>query len=130
MVFGTFDIFHKGHENLFKQAKNYGDQLIVLVARDETVKKIKGKPPVNDEITRYGILKQFASGDRIILGSRTDMYKRIKDIRPDVIALGYDQTAFTDELEEKIQLFGLKAKIVRLKPFKPELYKSSKLNKK
>ncbi len=129
MVFGTFDVFHKGHENFFKQACNYGDQLIVVVARDEIVKKVKGKLPDNDEISRLGVIKSFAQADKVILGNRVDMYKRIAQIKPDIIALGYDQTAFTENLQKKLVELGLgTTKIIRLKPYKPEKYKTSILN--
>ena len=45
MIFGTFDKFHPGHINFLKQSEQYGDYLIVVVARDITVKKLKGKMP-------------------------------------------------------------------------------------
>ncbi len=129
MVFGTFDVFHKGHENFFQQACNYGDQLIVVVARDKIVKKVKGKLPDNDEISRLGVIKSFAQADKVILGNRVDMYKRIAQIKPDIIALGYDQTAFTENLQKKLVELGLgTTKIIRLKPYKPEKYKTSILN--
>ena len=56
-----------------------------------------------------------------------DPYKIIKQEKPDIIALGYDQNSYTNDLEKKIEEFGLKIKIARLKPYKPEKYKSSKL---
>jgi len=52
LVFGTFDILHKGHLNFFKQAREHGDYLIAVVARDRTVKEIKGKPPIESEKER------------------------------------------------------------------------------
>ena len=52
MVFGTFDIFHDGHRDYFKQAREFGDYLIVVVARDENVLKIKGNIPRNNEKAR------------------------------------------------------------------------------
>ena len=52
MVFGTFDIFHPGHEHMLKEAKEYGDELIVVVARDANVKKVKGRLPMHDENQR------------------------------------------------------------------------------
>lgn len=128
MVFGTFDSFHKGHENFLKQARDYGDYLIVVIARDETVVKIKGREPQNNEITRLGMIKQLGLVDRVILGSRSNKYKRIKEIKPAIICLGYDQRAFTENLDEKLKELNLQnTKIVRLKPHKPDVYKSSKL---
>ena len=58
MVFGTFDIFHEGHKNFLKQAREYGDYLIVVVARDETVEKVKKRLPQNDENSRLEIIEK------------------------------------------------------------------------
>jgi len=52
MLFGTFDIFHEGHRDFLRQAREYGDYLIVVIARDETVKNVKGKLPRNNESVR------------------------------------------------------------------------------
>lgn len=126
MVFGTFDVFHKGHENFFEQAREYGEYLIVVVARDKTVARVKGKLPKNNEISRLDVIKQSAQADKVILGNRADTYRRIKEIKPQVIALGYDQTVFTDDLRKKLDEFNLSStKIIRLKPYKPEKYKTS-----
>ena len=127
MVFGTFDIFHGGHKNMFEQARAHGDNLIVVIARDETVIKVKGKSPQNDEISRLAMIKQVSGADRVILGSLVDKFKRIKQIKPDVICLGYDQQEFTENLKKKLLSDNLKTKIIRLKAYKPEIYKTSKL---
>lgn len=127
MVFGTFDILHKGHENFFKQAREYGDYLIVVIARDKTVLQVKGKLPSNDERIRLKILEESELADKVILGSLTDKYSAIKKYRPGIICLGYDQSAFTDKLNKKITEFKLSTKIVRLQPYYPNKFKSSLL---
>lgn len=119
MVFGTYDFFHLGHFNFFQQARIYGDYLVVVVARDKTVKKIKGNLPRNNERKRLREVKKYA--DKAILGSLTNRYKVIKKLKPDMICLGYDQEADLKKLKE----FNIPIK--RLKPFKPEKYKSSKI---
>ncbi|OGY44245.1 MAG: hypothetical protein A2731_03440 [Candidatus Buchananbacteria bacterium RIFCSPHIGHO2_01_FULL_39_8] len=121
MIFGTFDILHPGHLSFFKQAKKYGDYLIVSVARDINVKKIKGKLPRNNEGKRLNQVKAAGIANKVILGHLKDPYDMIIRINPDVICLGYDQQRFTEKLAE----FFPKIKIVRLKPYKPEIYKSS-----
>ena len=127
MAFGTFDILHKGHENFLKQAKFYGNYLIIVIARDKTVLKIKGKLPRNNEKERLKKVGDSKLADKIILGSLTDKYKAIKKYKPDIICLGYDQQAFTEKLEEKLKEYNLlNTKIVRLKAYCPEKYKSSK----
>jgi FAD synthetase len=126
MVFGTFDIFHPGHKNFLKQARRQGDFLIVLVARDKTVRIFKKQETRNKEQERLKKLKSSRMADEVILGNFNDKYAVIKIYAPEVICLGYDQKFFTRGLRKKLDAFGLKnTKIIRLKPFKPEIYKSS-----
>lgn len=129
MVFGTFDVLHKGHLNFFKQAKKYGDYLIVAVARDDIVKKVKGKKPKHNEKQRLNKIQKLDIVDKAVLGMKKDKYKNIEKYKPDIICLGYDQTAFTDKLKQELKKRKLKTKIIRLKPYKPHKYKSSKLKK-
>ncbi len=130
MVFGTFDIFHEGHKNFLRQAGKRGDYLIVVVARDETVKKTKNQQPRNKETKRIKILRNSKIADKVILGGFGDKYAVIKKYKPDVICLGYDQKYFVEKLKNKLKEFGLRyTKIKKLKPYKPNVYKSSKLRK-
>jgi FAD synthetase len=129
ITFGTFDIFHKGHQSYLKQAKRLGDYLIVVVARDKNVKDFKRKETKNKEKERVKIIKKNKLAGKVILGSIKDKYLVIKKYKPDIIALGYDQKVNLKELKNKLKEFRLKTKIVRLKAYKPEIYKSSKLNK-
>ncbi len=128
MVFGTFDIFHKGHIDFLIQAKKLGKYLIVVVARDKNVQKIKGKRPQNGERKRLKEIKKSGLADKVIPGNLKNRYSVIKEYKPDMIALGYDQRADLKELKEKLKKFKLlKTGIKRLKAFKPAMYKSSKL---
>ncbi|MEA3463748.1 MAG: adenylyltransferase/cytidyltransferase family protein [Patescibacteria group bacterium] len=127
MAFGTFDIFHKGHENFLEQARQCGDCLIVVVARDKTVAEVKSKLPRNNEQARLRAVVKSGLADRAVLGNLKDKYKAIKKYQPNIICLGYDQQAFTERLEEKLKEYNLpNTKIVRLKAYCPEKYKSSK----
>jgi FAD synthetase len=125
LIFGTFDILHAGHEHMIRQARSLGDYIIAVIARDETVKKIKGQYPYHDEDKRLKNLKNSKLVDRVVLGSMNDKYEIIRKTRPDVIALGYDQFAFTFGLEKLLIDEGIDAQIHRLKPYKPQVYKSS-----
>lgn len=128
LVFGTFDRFHKGHEFYLKQAKKYGI-LQVIVARDSTVKKVKGKLPINNELERLNILNNLDYVDNACLGMKKDKYAIIEKLKPDIICLGYDQDSFTANLKEELNKRGLNIEVIRIKEsFKPEIYKSSKLN--
>ena len=113
MVFGTFDILHKGHLSLFSQARKYGDYLIAVVARDKTVVKVKGRLPRNNEKKRLKEVSKHV--DKAVLGYIYDKHKVISKYKPNVICLGYDQDSI-----------GLK-KFKRLKAYKAHKYKSSKI---
>ncbi len=124
MVFGTFDILHPGHNHMLKEAKQYGEELIVVIARDDNVKKAKGRLPKNNEKQRLTNLKKLKLTDKICLGNLHNKYKIIDEEKPDIIALGYDQKTYVDDLTDHIDN---NVQIVRLAPYKPEIYKSSKL---
>lgn len=135
MVFGTFDHLHAGHENMLIQAKTIAKKLInplviAIVARDKTVKQIKGRAPENDEKSRVQTLHETGWADMVLIGGKKDRYLHIKKFRPAIIALGYDQFAFTLQLEKLIIDLNLDGKIVRLKPYRPDIYKSSLIKEK
>lgn len=131
MTFGTFDMIHKGHENLFEQARKLTKNpfLIVSVARDVNVVRIKKKKPAHTESQRRRKLAAHPLVDKVILGSKDNYLIPIVKIHPDIIALGYDQKAYVGGLKAKLKELGLKTKIVRLKSFKPKTYKTSLLLK-
>lgn len=132
MLFGTFDVLHKGHLHLFKQARKLAKHpfLIVSLARDINVKKIKGRKPLNNERQRLFALKKISLVDKVILGGLKNYLPHIIEQHPQIIALGYDQTAYVKNLRRDLQKKGLKVKIFRLLPHKPHLYKSSLVKKK
>ncbi|MBN1494532.1 adenylyltransferase/cytidyltransferase family protein [Candidatus Peregrinibacteria bacterium] len=125
MVFGTFDVFHLGHEYFLKQAKKLGDELIVVIARDKTVKKVKGEYPKKTEKNRMEDVKNSRIPDKVILGNLDDKYKIIKKFKPNIIALGYDQFVFTYKLNKMIIDEKMDTEIIRLEAFEPNMYKSS-----
>ncbi len=126
MVFGTFDILHPGHLFVFNEAKKLGDILVVVVARDSTVTTVKNITTQNDEQTRVNNIIDLQIADKVILGNPGDKYQVVREENPDMIALGYDQIAFTEDL---IKSFP-NIKIVRLPPYKEDIYKSSKFRDK
>ncbi len=126
LAFGTFDIFHKGHEFYLKEARKHSNVLNVVVARDSTVKQIKGKYPLNNELKRLAVIKNLNYVDNAFLGYEEDKYKIIEELKPDVICIGYDQNSFTDNLKAILRNRGLNIKIIKFeKGFKPKLCKTS-----
>ncbi len=126
MVFGTFDGVHKGHLNFFKQARNLASKpyLVVSVARDKNVKKIKGQHPWLREGERAKIIKKSKLVDKVVLGGVTNHVPHIVKEHPDIIALGYDQVEYVKNLKKDLKNKGLSVKIVRLKPHKENIYKN------
>lgn len=119
---GTFDHFHPGHIDFLKQAKVLGDELVVIVARDENVKRIKGMMPKHNESQRRENVEKTGIPDRVILGyTDKDIFLILEDLKPDIIALGYDQRVSEESVAKRLP----HCKVVRLKPFHPEKYKSS-----
>jgi FAD synthetase len=125
MAFGTFDVFHAGHEHFLREAKTLGDELIVVLAKDNTVKNVKGEYPENNEKKRLEKLKNTGIAHKVVLGSEDDKYKAIKKYKPHIIVLGYDQFVFTYTLNKLIIDEEMNTKIVRLDPYEPDIYKSS-----
>ena len=130
MVFGTFDGLHKGHIDFFKQAKKLvkNSFLIVSIARDKNVIKIKRKRPRFSENERLILVKKNKLVDKVVLAGRVKYLPHILKEKPDIIALGYDQKAYVKDLKKDLKNKNILIKIVRLKPYKEKIYKSHLLN--
>jgi len=129
LVFGSFDLIHKGHRYFFREAKKLGDKLIVVVARDSTIREFKKHEPKFSESERFDHVKGTGIPDEVILGYKENKWRIIEEINPDVIALGYDQNSYTKGLKKRMKEKGMNVKIVRLKSYKPKKYKSSLMKK-
>src|SRR3989344_2133279 len=94
MVFGTFDMLHEGHLDLFRQARSLvsDPQLIVSIARDASTERIKGVRPKKNEIERMKQVESCDLVDEVLLGDANGYIEHIALARPDIIALGYDQS--------------------------------------
>lgn len=127
MVFGTFDVLHPGHLHFFTQARKLARKpyLIVSVARDINVTRIKGAEPLHNEKQRAALVKHSGFADKVVLGGRTNYIPHIRKQAPHIIALGYDQSAYTADLAQQLP----RVRVVRLRPHKPGQYKSSILKK-
>ncbi|MCC7554159.1 MAG: FAD synthase [Methanobacteriaceae archaeon] len=117
MASGTFDILHPGHGVYLKEAKKLGGnnpKLYVVVARDSTVKKRKRIPIINEK-QRLEMIKLLKPVDEAYLGNdKGDILKIVKEIDPDIIAIGQDQTHNIDKLQKAVNDKGLKAEVKRV----------------
>jgi FAD synthetase len=132
---GTFDLLHFGHVKYLEEAKKAGGknaELIVIVARDSTVKKRKGKKPVMPEDQRRSLVESLKVVDEAILGFEDfSIDKVIEKIRPDVIAVGHDQDGIEREVRKAIAEKRLNIQIAKIGRFgKKELNSSSKIMRK
>jgi FAD synthetase len=129
LAFGTFDLLHPGHRNFLRNASKLGKKLVVVVARDRNVWKLKNKRPTQGERARLRAVRKLSFVSRATLGQRefNHRYNLVQKLKPDIIALGYDQLTRTSSLAKDLRKLGQAVKIVRLKPFHPERYKSSLL---
>ena len=124
---GTFSVLHPGHITYLEEAGKLGDRLIVIVARDEFVRKRKNSCPIPEQ-QRLGVVKALKPVDEAILGDTEDIFKPIEELKPDIIALGRDQDFREGELEAELRKRGLKAKVVRVQGYwESELDGSNKI---
>ncbi len=129
MASGVFDILHTGHVHYLAEAKRLGDELVVVVATDKTVRKNKHEP-VTPEKMRLELVQALKPVDRAVLGHEGDMFKIVEEIRPDVIAIGYDQPYDEELLEKNLAERGLKVKVVRLSKYSDDLNGTRKIIRK
>jgi len=132
---GTFDLLHLGHVKYLEEAKGAGGEdaeLIVIVARDKTVERRKGRKPVMPEDQRRALVESLKVVDEAILGYEDfDMGKVIEKIRPDVIVVGHDQTDMERRVKKAVSERGLGIKVVKAGKFGKEEFNSSlKIKKK
>jgi FAD synthetase len=139
MAFGSFDILHRGHLLYLNEAKKLGDKLYVVVARDDSIRMMKGRNPIFGEKDRIAVIGALKAVDNTILGNRisseADRLRIIKRYKPDIIAFGYDQKINTKKTRDWLLKNGITAEVVRItKRADPGKYKSSiarrKLNSK
>ena len=129
MIFGTFDRIHPGHLDFFRQARKHGDYMIAVIARDENVELLKGQKPRNNEQQRLENISKIPLIDHARLGHIDHPpHHVILEERPSVLCLGYDQVSFIKWVEEELKKNQYPVKIIRLKPYNEEEFKSSKMS--
>ncbi len=127
LVFGVFDLLHRGHRYFLHQASKHGQKLVVVVARDKVASTIKKLKPQQNQVIRLRQVKKLPFvhsarwGDRV----KRHQYHMIKLIKPDIVCLGHDQKPNLKQVKQELQKAGLNPKFVRLKPYQPHKFKSS-----
>ena len=132
---GTFDLLHLGHVRFLEEAKKTGGknaELVVIVARDSTVKARKGKNPVMPEDQRRALVESLKVVNEAILGWEDfNIDKVIEKIKPDIIAVGHDQDGIENEVLKAVKENRVTIEVVKIGRFgKRELDSSSKIVRK
>lgn len=123
---GVFDLIHLGHVRMLEAARKLGDELVVVVARDETVRRQK-HDPINPEQVRRDIVAALRPVDRALLGRHGDIYQIVKEIRPHIIALGHDQPFEAAEVQRRCAELGVEVRVERLPQFEEDLDATRKI---
>jgi FAD synthetase len=132
---GVFDLVHYGHIRFIEEAKKLGGEnsrLAVIVARDKTVKRLKGRLPIIPEDQRRAVVESLKPVDEAILGYEDLSFEEtIAKIKPDIIAVGYDQRSIENDVRAFIKARGLTIEVVRVGKFgRADLDSSSKIKRK
>ena len=127
LVGGVFSILHPGHMLFLESARKLGSSLVVVIAHDRTVQRRKGKPPFTAK-DRARMVASLKLVDRVRIGDPYDMMKAVREEKPGIIALGYDQGIDERKLRQELESMGLKTKVVRIRKRLPG-YSTSKIIK-
>jgi cytidyltransferase-like protein len=125
---GGFELIHYGHVYTISKAKALGDALVVSVARDSTIRKRKKREPLISEEDRVRLLSSLRQVDAAILGVEGDIYVTLEKVKPDVVALGYDQYHMEGEVKKEAARRGMKIRVVRLDSPYPSIKTTRILN--
>ena len=113
---GVFDILHPGHVHFLTEAKKLGDELVVVVARDSVAQKMKRLPFIPENI-RLAMVASLKPVDRAILGVEGNIYDILTTVKPDIVALGYDQNFDSEEIINEGKKRGIDLKVVRISQY-------------
>ena len=120
-VGGGFEVIHYGHVYTLSKAKSLGDALVVSVARDNTIRRRKNREPLIGEQDRVKLLSALRDVDAAILGVEGDIYVTLEKVKPDVVALGYDQYHLEEEVKKEAAKRGMELNVVRLDSPNPHI---------
>ena len=121
---GVFDIIHPGHIHTLNAAKALGDVLVVAIATDKTAEKMKKRPPLHSQELRCELVSSLSMVDKAVVGHEDDIFETVKEIKPDIIVLGYDQIHQEKFIDDGCKRINLNIEIVRLQSPVPDLSSS------
>ena len=121
---GVFDIIHPGHIHTLNSAKALGDVLVVVVATDTTAQKIKKRKPLHGQNQRKDLVSSLSMVDLCVIGQEGDIFKTVELIKPEFIALGYDQVHQEKFITDGCRKLNLDIKVARLQSPVPEISSS------
>ena len=121
---GVFDIIHPGHIHTLTAAKALGDVLVVAIATDKTAQKMKKMQPLHNQELRCELVNSLSMVDEAIIGHEENIFETVKEIKPDIIALGYDQIHQEKFISDGCKRINLDVEIVRLESPIPKLSSS------
>ena len=121
---GVFDIIHPGHIHTLNAAKDLGDVLVVAIATDKTAQKMKKRPPLHNQELRCELVSCLSMVDKAVIGHENDIFETVKEIKPSIIVLGYDQVHQEKFIDDGCKRINLNVEIVRLESPVPELSSS------
>jgi FAD synthetase len=126
---GVFDLLHLGHLRFLEESKKKGgpgSKLVVVIARDKTVFRRKGKRPVVPEDQRRELVAALRVVDRAILGrEEIDLLGILKEVKPDIVCVGYDQNEIRAAVARLVRRERLPVRVVRIRRFGPIGFNSS-----
>lgn len=121
---GVFDIIHPGHIHTLESARNLGDLLVVVVATDETALRMKKRRPLHNQDQRRILVESLRMVDLCLVGHRGDMFKTVGVIRPDIVALGYDQAHHEKYIADGCRRINPRIQVARLQSPVPDISSS------
>jgi len=121
---GVFDIIHPGHIHTLNAAKALGGVLVVAIATDKTAKKMKKRSPLHNQELRRELVSYLSMVDNAIVGHEDDIFQTVKEVKPNIIVLGYDQVHQEKFISDGCKRINLNVEIVRLESPVPHLSSS------
>lgn len=126
MASGVFDLIHIGHLRFLESARALGDELVVVVATDDTVRRRKHEP-IFPEAMRAELVGALKPVDRAVVGHVGDPFRIVEELRPDIIALGHDQRQDADAIRAEMARRGVRVEVIRLEKYDNDLNGTRKI---